>query len=81
MFYCIIYLLHISVLLSFFFLILHFSLERPHIVDPANPTNNLYDDVNCWPEVEKVAEESMRKPLLRDVRVTDDWSLKNHYFV
>ena len=58
---------------SLFLLILHFSLKHPHVVDPANPTNNLYDDVKCWPEVQKVAEETMRKSLLRDVRVTANW--------
>ncbi|CAH3018734.1 unnamed protein product [Porites evermanni] len=55
--------------------ILHFSLEDPHVIDPANPTNNLYDAVDCWDEVEKVAKETMQKPLLSDVlRVTDNWN-------
>ena len=55
--------------------ILQFSLEDPHVIDPANPTNNLYDAVDCWDEVQKVAEETMRKPLLSDVlRDTDNWS-------
>ena len=54
---------------------MHFSLEDPHVIDPANPTNNLYDAVDCWDEVEKVAKETMQKPLLSDVlRVTDNWS-------
>ena len=55
--------------------ILHFSLKDPHVIDPANPTNNLHDAVDCWDKVEKVAKETMRKPLLSDVlRVTDTWS-------
>ena len=55
--------------------ILHFSLKDPHVIDPANPTNNLYDAVDCWDKVEKVAKETMRKPLLSDVlRDTDNWS-------
>ena len=53
---------------------MHFSLKDPHVIDPANPTNNLYDGVDCWDEVEKVAEETIQKPLLRNVRVTDNWS-------
>ena len=65
-------LLHISVLFSFF--ILCFSLKRPHVIDPANPTNNLYSDVNRWRKVRKTAEKTMRKPLLSDVQVTDNWS-------
>ena len=55
--------------------ILPFSLKDPHVIDPANPTNNLYDAVDCWDKVEKVAKETMRKPLLSDVlRDTDNWS-------
>ncbi|CAH3113452.1 unnamed protein product [Porites lobata] len=55
--------------------ILHFSLKDPHVIDPANPTNNLYDAVDCWDKVEKVAKETMQTPLLSDVvRVTDNWS-------
>ena len=57
--------------------ILHFSLEDPHVIDPANPTNNLYDavDHDCWDEVQKVAKETMQKPLLSDVLwFTDNWS-------
>ena len=55
--------------------ILQFSLTDPHVIDPANPTNNLYDAVDCWDEVEKFAKETMQKPLLSDVvRVTDNWS-------
>ena len=57
--------------------ILHFSLKDPHVIDPANPTNNLHDavDHDCWDKVKKVAEETMQKPLLSDVeRVTDNWS-------
>ena len=54
---------------------MHFSLKDPHVIDPANPTNNLYDAVDCWDKVEKVAKETMRKPLLSDVLwVTDNWS-------
>ena len=53
---------------------MHFSLKDPHVIDPANPTNNLYDAVDCWDEVEKVAEETIEKLLLRNVRVTDNWS-------
>ena len=57
-----------------YFLFWHFSLQYgPHIIDPANPTNNLYDHVDCWDEVKEVAEETMRKPLLRDVWVTANW--------
>ena len=52
----------------------HFSLlNGPYVIDPANPTNNLHDAVDCWDEVKKVAEETMRKPLLRDVWVTANW--------
>ena len=52
----------------------HVSLLRgPHIIDPANPTNNLYDAVDCWDEVKKVAEETMWKPFLRGVWVTANW--------
>lgn len=47
--------------------------NRAYIIDPANPTNNLYDAVDCWDEVQKVAEETMRTPLLRDVLVTAKW--------
>ena len=55
--------------------ILHFSLKDPHVIDPANPTNNLCDAVDCWDKVEKVAKETMQTPLLSDVeRVTDNWS-------
>ena len=57
-----------------YFLFWHFSLlYGPYVIDPANPTNNLYARVDCWDEVKKVAEETMRKPLLRDVRVTANW--------
>ena len=53
---------------------LHFSLKfGPYVIDPANPTNNLYARVD-WDEVKKVAEETMRKPLLRDVWFTANWS-------
>ncbi|CAH3018747.1 unnamed protein product, partial [Porites evermanni] len=48
-------------------------LNEAYIIDPANPTNNLYASVDCWDEVKKVAEETMRKPLLRDVWVTFNW--------
>ena len=52
----------------------HFSLKcGPYIIDPANPTNNLYDAVDCWDEVKKKTEEIMREPLLRDVPVTVTW--------
>ena len=55
--------------------ILHFSLEDPHVIDPANPTNNLHDAVDCWDKVEKVAKETMQTPLLSDVlRDTNNWS-------
>ena len=66
----------LHILFSLFFSedILHFSLKDPHVIDPANPTNNLYDAVDCWDEVEKVAEETIEKLLLRNVRVTDNWS-------
>ena len=57
-----------------YFLFWHFSLlYGPYVIDPANPTNNLYDAVDCWDEVKKVAEETMRKPFLSDVRVTANW--------
>ena len=39
-----------------------------YIIDPANPTNNLYDDVD-WKVVEMVAKVTKRKPLLRNVPV------------
>ncbi|CAH3018738.1 unnamed protein product [Porites evermanni] len=52
----------------------HQRLRRgPYIIDPANPTKNLYDDVNCWPEVKRVAEETTQKPLLRNVWVSANW--------
>lgn len=57
--------------------ILPFSLKDPHVIDPANPTNNLHDavDHDCWDKVQKVAKETMQKPLLSDVlRDTDNWS-------
>ena len=57
-----------------YFRFFHFSLKcGPYIIDPANPTNNLYDEVKCWPLVKKVAEETTQKPLLRHVRVSADW--------
>ena len=57
-----------------YFLFWHFSiLDGAYVIDPANPTNNLYDAVDCWDEVQKVAEETMRTPLLRDVSVTAKW--------
>ena len=65
---------HYGILFMAYFLFWHFSLlNEAYIIDPANPTNNLYARVNCWDEVQKVAEETMRKPLLRDVRVTFNW--------
>ena len=65
---------HNRILFMAYFLFWHFSLlNGPYIIDPANPTNNLYACVDCWDEVKKVAEETMRKPLLRDVRVTANW--------
>ena len=65
---------HYGILFMAYFLFWHFSLlNEAYIIDPANPTNNLYASVDCWPEVERVAEETMRKPLLRDVRVTSNW--------
>ncbi|KAM7440243.1 2 5 oligoadenylate synthetase [Porites harrisoni] len=42
--------------------------NRAYIIDPANPTNNLYDDVD-WKVVEMVAKVTKRKPLLRNVPV------------
>ena len=58
-----------------YFIFWHFSLlHGPYVIDPANPSNNLHDHVDCWDEVKKVAEETMRKPLLRDVRVTANWT-------
>ena len=58
-----------------YFLFWHFSLlYGPYVIDPANPTNNLHDAVDCWDEVKKVAEETLRKPFLRDVWVTANWS-------
>ena len=62
--------------------ILHFSLKDPHVIDPANPTNNLYASVDCWDKVEKAAKETMQKPLLSDVlRVTDNWSWRTTIFL
>ena len=57
-----------------YFLFWHFSVlykvksNRAYIIDPANPTNNLYDDVD-WKVVEMVAKVTKRKPLLRNVPV------------
>ena len=48
-------------------------MDGPYIIDPANPTKNLYNDVNCWPKVKEVAEETMWKPLLSGVGVTTNW--------
>ncbi|CAH3018746.1 unnamed protein product, partial [Porites evermanni] len=62
------------ILFMVYFPFWHFSLlYGPYVIDPANPTNNLHDAVDCWDEVKKVAEETMRKPLLRDVWVTANW--------
>ena len=62
------------ILFMAYFLFWHFSiLDGAYVIDPANPTNNLYDAVDCWDEVKKVAEETMRTPLLRDVPVTAKW--------
>ena len=66
------FLLYIScrILLMAYFLFWHFSLlYGAYIIDPANPTNNLYARVDCWDVVKMVAEETMRKPLLIDVPV------------
>ncbi|KAM7442449.1 2 5 oligoadenylate synthetase [Porites harrisoni] len=52
-------------------------LQGPYVFDPANPTNNLYADVDSWGEVREVAEDTLRKPLLCDVQVTDNWSNVN----
>ena len=61
-----------------YFRFLHCSLKRgPYIIDPANPTNNLYDKVKCWPLVKKVAEETTQKPLLRNVWVCANWEIKS----
>ena len=55
-----------------YFLFWHFSVlnevknNGAYIIDPANPTNNLYDDVD-WEVVEMVAKVTKRKPLLRNV--------------
>ena len=51
-----------------------------YVIDPANQTNNLYARVDCWDEVKKVAEETMRKPLLRDVWVTANWRWRTTIF-
>lgn len=57
---------------------MHFRLRQgPYVFDPANPTNNLYADVDSWGEVREVAEDTLRKPLLCDVQVTDNWSNVN----
>jgi hypothetical protein len=40
-----------------------FSYSIPRVVDPANPYNNVYDVVEDWVRVEKVARETIRKPL------------------
>ncbi|CAH3113461.1 unnamed protein product, partial [Porites lobata] len=45
----------------------------PYIIDPVNPTKNLYNDVNCWPKVKKAAKYTMWKPLLRNIQVTANW--------
>ena len=64
-----------------YFRFFHFSLKcGPYIIDPANPTNNLYDEVKCWPLVKKVAEETTQKPLLRHVRVSADWKSEEPRF-
>ena len=61
-----------------YFRFLHCSLKRgPYIIDPANPTNNLYDKVKCWPLVKKVAQETTQKPLLRNVWVSANWEIKS----
>ena len=57
-----------------YFLFWHFSVKSKvknngaYIIDPANPTNNLYDDVD-WEVVKMVARVTKRKPLLRNVPV------------
>ena len=64
-----------------YFRFFHFSLKcGPYIIDPANPTKNLYDEVKCWPLVKKVAEETTQKPLLRHVLVSADWKSEEKRF-
>jgi hypothetical protein len=43
-----------------------FSHSIPRVVDPANPYNNVYDVVEDWGRVERVARETLRKPLLNN---------------
>ncbi|XP_031550004.1 2'-5'-oligoadenylate synthase 3-like [Actinia tenebrosa] len=40
----------------------------PCIMDPANPYANVYEVVRDWKRVERVARETLRKPLLRNYR-------------
>ena len=69
------------ILFMAYFRFLHCSLKRgAYIIDPANPTNNLYDKVKCWPLVKKVAEETTQKPLLRHVLVSADWKSEEQRF-
>ncbi|XP_071181761.1 2'-5'-oligoadenylate synthase 1A-like [Mytilus edulis] len=50
------------------------SLKRSwHVMDPANPFNNLMERCDCWEEVKSIAEICLAKPLLNDLRGDVGW--------
>ncbi|CAC5409021.1 OAS [Mytilus coruscus] len=44
-----------------------------HVMDPANPFNNLMRRFNCWKEVKTIATISLNKPLLNDLSGDVGW--------
>lgn len=43
-------------------------LERsPIVMDPSNPTVNLCRDCNCWDEVARGADQTLKAPLIKDI--------------
>ncbi|XP_077992168.1 2'-5'-oligoadenylate synthase 1A-like [Glandiceps talaboti] len=49
--------------------------ERPILLDPANPTNNIMATFKpeAWDDLATIAAESMRRPLLRNVVIPGFW--------
>lgn len=44
-----------------------------HVMDPANPFNNLMGRCDCWEEVKSIATICLDKPLLNDLSGDVGW--------
>ncbi|XP_072037154.1 2'-5'-oligoadenylate synthase 3-like [Amphiura filiformis] len=54
------------------------SKRRPFILDPANPFNNVCARFHdTWPDVARVAQETLESNLLRSIYSNEDWQILN----